>query len=488
MRTRILSIFLSLALLFSLLAGFSATAHAAEASGSCGDNAVWSYDASTGTLTISGSGKMTDITDPYSAPWEAVKEGIENIIVQPGITQIGSFAFSGCIHLRNVSLPDSLREFGGYAFSQTGLKSFSIPKGVTQVSFGLFCECGSLEEVIFHDQVEYIGVSAFAGCCSLKRIDLPVKTDTVCDGAFRECVALEHVSMPSVYAIPAYCFEQCSSLSDVSLCPNLQLICTWAFRDCKSLKSIQLPASTEWIRDGAFIDSGLSSIIIPWGTILIEENAIGYSGDGKETFTVFGYSGTAGEEYAKKNGIRFVALDGTLEAFLDVQENAYYREAVGWAVENNVTNGVRPDSFRPNSTCTRAQVVTFLWRALGSPLPASDECPFTDVPADAYYYQAVLWALENDITTGTSATTFGPDKPCTRAQVVTFLWRSHGAPIIEQSPNPFRDVDPGAYYGNAVRWAVTDGITKGTSDDKFSPDATCTRGQIVTFLYRDLAG
>jgi hypothetical protein len=483
MNKRILSVFLSLALLVSLLSGLAMSAGAAETSGKCGDNASWSF--SNGTLTIIGSGEMKDFTDLYSAPWADLKEDIAKVIVQPGITRIGDFAFSGCHHLRSVSFPDSLCEFGGYAFSHTGLQSISIPKGVTQVSYGLFCECSSLEEVIFHDQVEYIGVSAFYGCSSLKRIDLPVKTDTVCDGAFKECVALEHVSMPSVFAIPAYCFEQCSSLSDVALCPNLEVICTWAFKGCKSLKSIKLPASTEWIRDGAFIDSGLSSIIIPWGTEFIDENAIGYSGDGKEFFTVYGYTGTTGEDYAKKNDIRFVALDGTVEAFLDVPETAYYRDAVCWAVEKKVTNGVRPDAFSPDNTCTRAQVVTFLWRSLGSPLPASVECPFTDVPQDAYYRQAVLWAMDNGITTGTSATTFSPDKPCTRAQVVTFQWRAHGKTDAAQASNPFGDVSADAYYYDAVLWAVKMGVTTGTSATTFSPDKPCTRGQIVTFLYRD---
>ncbi len=484
LKKRIISLVLTLFLIVFCFPQSILTAHAANTSGSCGEKLTWSFDKSTGTLTISGQGRMQNWNDPYSTPWYDAKDSITNIIVQSGVTRIGDFAFSGCIHLRQVSFPDSLQEFGVYALAYTGLKTVSIPKGVTQVSMGLFSGCSALEEVIFHDRVEYIGISAFSECSSLKRIDLPVRTDTVCDGAFSKCTALAHVSMPSVFAIPEYCFEQCSALSEVTLCPNLKTIGTWAFRGCKSLKSISLPASTEWIRSGAFNGSGLSSIIIPYGMKVLDDTSVGYSGEGKEYFTIFGYAGTAGEDYAKKNEIRFVALDGTIDAFLDVDKNAFYCDAVGWAVENNVTNGVRPDTFGPNAVCTRAQVVTFLWRAMGSPAPTVQSCPFTDVKESSYYRDAVLWALENEITTGTSPDAFSPEKGCTRAQVVTFLWRAKGKPDPEAEGSAFTDVSERKFYTDAVAWAVKNNITKGMTDTTFAPDSTCTRGQIVTFLYR----
>ena len=130
-------------------------------------------------------------------------------------------------------------------------------------------------------------------------------------------------------------------------------------------------------------------------------------------------------------------------------------------------------------------MVTFLWRAAGKPEPAGKDNPFTDVKAGAYYYDAVLWAVEKGITTGTSATTFRPDATCTRGQIVTFLWRSNDQPEPTKTDNPFTDVKADQYYYKAVLWAVEKGITKGTGDTRFSPDSTCTRGQIVTFLYRD---
>lgn len=177
------------------------------------------------------------------------------------------------------------------------------------------------------------------------------------------------------------------------------------------------------------------------------------------------------------------AAEGT---FADVSPDAYYADAVEWAVANGITGGTTATTFSPNNPCTRAHAVTFLWRAAGEPEPETTAMPFTDVAEGAYYYDAVLWAMENGITEGTTETTFSPDAPCTRAQIVTFLWRSEGKPA-PQSAMGFTDVAAGAYYFDAVAWAVENGITNGTSAAAFSPYNTCTRAQIVTFIYRCMA-
>ena len=169
--------------------------------------------------------------------------------------------------------------------------------------------------------------------------------------------------------------------------------------------------------------------------------------------------------------------------FVDVATGSYYEDAVDWAVENGITKGTDDTHFSPDGICTRAQAVTFLWRAAGSPEPETRAMPFTDVPVGSYYYDAVLWAVENGITKGTSDTTFTPNMTCTRAQIVAFLWRSEKSPAAGTA-NPFTDVKPDAYYADAVLWAVKENITKGTTNTTFSPDADCTRAQIVTFLYR----
>ena len=170
-------------------------------------------------------------------------------------------------------------------------------------------------------------------------------------------------------------------------------------------------------------------------------------------------------------------------SFTDVSPDAYYYDAVLWAVEEGITSGTSATTFSPDMVCTRAQAVTFLWRAAGSPRPEGTRNPFTDVKAGSYYYDAVLWAVEEGITSGTSATTFSPDMTCSRSQIVTLLYRSWGNPEIEEAAS-FRDVPAGAYYAEAVSWAAEWGITSGTSAATFSPDASCTRAQIVTFLYR----
>ena len=173
--------------------------------------------------------------------------------------------------------------------------------------------------------------------------------------------------------------------------------------------------------------------------------------------------------------------------FSDVTDSgAFYYNAVYWAVGHTpqITNGTTPTTFSPKNGCTRAQVVTFLWRAAGCPAPASGKNPFTDVKSGAYYYDAVLWAVEKGVTNGTSETTFSPNAVCTRAQVVTFLWRYKGSPLPSVSKNPFWDVSHGSYYFDAVLWATDKGITNGVSATSFGPSATCTRGHVVTFLFR----
>ena len=196
-------------------------------------------------------------------------------------------------------------------------------------------------------------------------------------------------------------------------------------------------------------------------------------GGGKYTFTM-----PASKVEVK---VTFMEDNSVLNFFYDVPNDAYYYEAVKWAVENGITGGVGNSLFAPNQPCTRAQIVTFLWRAAGSPEP-KNMSNFSDVPADSYYAKAVAWAVENGITTGMGDGKFSPDATCTRAQSVTFLFRAskasaNGAPA-------FSDVAATAYYAEAVKWATDNGITNGIGDNLFGSDNDCTRAQIVTFLYR----
>ena len=197
-------------------------------------------------------------------------------------------------------------------------------------------------------------------------------------------------------------------------------------------------------------------------------------GGGKYTFTM-----PAGKVEVKAT---FMEDNSVLNFFYDVPNDSFYYEAVKWAAGKNIASGVGNNLFAPDQPCTRAQIVTFLWRAAGS-LEPENSGSFSDVPASAYYAKAVAWAVENGITTGTGDGMFSPDAVCTRAQAVTFLWRYEKAPVASRS-NPFTDVAADSYYADAVLWAVKEDISKGTTNTTFSPDADCTRAQIVTFLWR----
>ncbi len=199
-------------------------------------------------------------------------------------------------------------------------------------------------------------------------------------------------------------------------------------------------------------------------------------GNGKYTFTM------------PEGNVRVEATFRKISAsrFTDVDRNAYYYDAVEWALGKGITGGVTADTFVPGAGCTRGQVVTFLWRAAGSPAPVSSVNPFTDVSPDAYSYNAILWAYEKGITGGVTADTFAPNRTCTRAQIVTFLPRAEGRPAVTAAGS-FRDVPADAYYADAVSWAAANGITGGVTADTFAPNSTCTRAQVVTFLYRGMA-
>ena len=200
------------------------------------------------------------------------------------------------------------------------------------------------------------------------------------------------------------------------------------------------------------------------------------AGEGRYTFVMPGSRVNVSASFAR-------AEEPEKLPFTDVSNSAYYYDAVLWAAEEGITSGVTGSTFAPGRGCTRAQLVTFLWRANGSPEPASWENPFTDVSSSAYYYDAVLWAVEKGITTGVTGSTFAPDALCTRGQAAVLLWRANGAPQVSQE-HPFRDVAEDTYYEDAVSWAVHGGVTQGTTGSTFAPDETCTRAQIVTFLYR----
>lgn len=244
------------------------------------------------------------------------------------------------------------------------------------------------------------------------------------------------------------------------------------------MKDINIIDSTVTILTGLLSDEGESCAV--YGNLKVDSYTNGYEWKVSED------SETSKEELAYNKEQYFSIEPLYINAFADVPEDAFYANAVKWAVKNKIAYGTTASTFAPNASCTRAEAVTFLWRSAGSPNVKDTALSFTDVSKDAFYYKAVLWAVENGIVYGNTADTFAPNEICTRAHVVSFLWRYQKTPTLS-AENPFIDVDENAYYNKAVVWAVKAGITYGTTATTFSPDNNCTRAEIVTFLYRCLS-
>ncbi len=440
----------------------------------------YAFRSCTGLTSITIPDSVTSIGE-YAFYWCT---GLTSITIPDSVTTIGDYAFYHCSCLTSVTIPDSVTTIGNSAFYDcSGLTSVTIPDGVTTIGDGAFRNCSGLASITIPNSVKTIGEAAFRGCTRLKTLKLSKSMERVAAYSFAKCSSLNEIVIPNgVISIDKQAFNQCTGLMRIALPTSLKEIENAAFKDCIRLKNIYFCGSEEEFNsidlgyvDGAhnneaFLSAKLNSHY--YGEYVFNDDATA-SKDGTKTRTC---------SVCKKT--ETVTATGTklVNPFKDVNLKEYYADPVLWAVGKKITNGMSADSFAPNNDCTRGQIVTFLWRAAGSPEPTRTKNPFKDVSSSAYYYKAVLWAVEKGITNGTSANTFSPDATCTRAQVVTFLWRAKGAPKVSAS-NPFKDVKK-SYYSDAVLWAVKNNITTGTSATTFSPDATCTRGQIVTFLYR----
>ena len=325
-------------------------------------------------------------------------------------------------------------------------------------------------KVVIESGVTSVGKYAFEGYHTLKSVTIPSSVTTIEANAFYECTSLSNIIIPdSVTIIGAGAFEECTAITSITIPDSVTSIGIHAFEDC-ALTSIAIPSSVTSIGNQAF---GYYLDTTTWNVTKVPG------------FTIYGYTGTAAEKYAKDNGFKFVALTESNTNFTDVKEKDWYYTPVQWAVANGVTSGTSDTTFSPGNKCTRAQAVTFLWNAKGQPEPKSTKNPFTDVKSNAWYYKAVLWAVENNITSGTSETTFSPNNTCTRGQIVTFFHNYAGKPAAS-GKNPFTDVPEKQWYYQPILWAVSEGVTAGLTPTTFGPTNTCTRGQIVTFLYNYL--
>ena len=401
-----------------------------------------------------------------------------------GITAIGESAFLECTALTQVELPDSLTELGRFAFyGCSALKEVTIPAGISVISCGAFHSCSGLTTMTLPESVAVIDSHAFRDCTGLKEITIPEGVWCIGHQAFYGCKNLTGITIPGgVDTIYSRAFEGCTSLAQVTIREGVTTIDDYAFRKCKKLQAVTIPATVTDIGDWAFSGcTGLSEI-----TFCADAPEFGYQVFDQVT-AVARYpqnNGSWTEDVIQDYSGDLTWQPYAPVTFCDVNAGDYYYDSVAWALTNGITAGVSETAFGPDGVCNRAHVVTFLWRSAGCPEPTSAENPFVDVKEGDFFHKAVLWAVENGITNGVDATHFGPTVPCNRAQVVTFLYRAMQSPAVGTAACPFTDVVRGEWYEPAVLWAVENGITNGLSADTFGVDTTCNRAQVVTFLYR----
>ena len=394
------------------------------------------------------------------------------------VTLIGCFSFLDRSSLTSIDLPDSLTSIGKHTFDGcSNLTSIDLPVGLTSIGWNAFADCSSLTSIDLPDSVTSIESGTFEGCTSLTSITIPNRVASIWSDAFSGCSSLTSIIFKGdapefgsgifidVTAIVNYPTNNSTWTEDVML--NYGGKITWVAHETSHAPEYHAASTTA----PTCTEQGFTVYACACGSSYVSD-----------------YVKALGHNYAKGSCTRCGEADPNYNPveppFLDVPADSFYAAPVLWALENGITTGISPTSFAPEEQCSRSQVVTFLWRTLGSSDPYIDFNPFSDVTSSDFFYKPVLWALENGITTGLSPNYFGAAAPCNRAQVVTFLWRAAGCPEPSSTDDPFADVSPTDYYYKPVLWALENGITTGLSPNHFGAAAPCNRAQVVTFLYR----
>ncbi len=472
-----------------------------------------------GVRCFASSAMLSEITIPGNVQFIGTAafsySSVRDVVIEEGVARIGDSAFyeSG---VRTVQLPSTISQMELVSTFQgcEDLTSVVIPNGVNvQTQLGVLCEtfkgCSSLREVVLPDSLWSISVSTFEGCNQLTDIALPEGLEIIGDYAFADTASLTELTIPSTVTFigdeafgsvdwydgeefrhgitTIYFTGDAPTFSENSFAgypDGHELTCCYPAGNATWTDEVmqQYGGNVTWIADGDEPEPSQPTEPEPTEPEPTDPEPT----EPEPTEPEPTEPEPTEPEPTEPEPTEPVEPEPIENPFTDVKEGAFYYDPVLWAVSQGVTSGVSATRFAPNDPCTRAQVVTFLWRAAGEPQPTSTKNPFTDVNTSAYYYKAVLWAVENGITTGMSATSFGPNNPCTRGQVVTFLYRAAGGSGAYDGENPFQDVKSTDFYYNAVLWAVDYGITTGMTATTFAPGSTCTRGQVVTFLYRFL--
>ena len=455
---------------------------------------------------------------------------LQSISIPETVTEIQDSALGYCEALTAVTLPEGLQVLGGSAFwGCEQLKSIVIPEGITALDSATFYNCTKLETVKLPGKLQSIDYWCFQNCTSLKNLVLPDTLESIGTNAFDNTPSLKSIIFPaSLREISAYAFKN-SGLTEMTFqgdAPTFKLgmgLEEYAFGGVTATAYYPMhnPTWTEEVRQN--YSGNLTWVAVDMHTHnwqdatctaprtcttcgAIEGDPLGHQAFAdpgcpatctKDGLSDGSHCGRCGEILTDQMPIPALGHDwegltcrrcGEVNMpFVDVPDDAFFYKPVIWAVEQGITNGYgSADTFAPDVTCNRGQVVTFLWRAAGEPEPTSSVNPFTDIKESDYFYKAVLWAVEEGITAGYgSDTIFNPNGSCTRGQVATFLWRYFGQPQPASTENPFNDVKSSEFYYTAVLWAAESGITAGYGNAyTFAPNMACNRGQVVTFLYR----
>ena len=466
-----------------------------------------------GTLTISGTGAMPNRSVGVATDYYLYWELINRVVVENGITSIGDFAFQALSYVTEAEIADSVQSIGIAAFGNCrSLVQISFGSNVRSIGHDAFSGCSNLEEVYYGGSekqwneisVDYHNSELMSANIHFSATDSP---DYSCGDNLKWSIDGNTLNISGTGAM--YDYSETSTAPWMNYMDTVQSIViedgathigNYAFWQFAGVKSAVIPDSVKTIGILAFNgDGNLESVTIGSGISKIGTRAFNYCLKLSDVY----YNGTeeqwdavtveSNNDPLQNAAFHYREATAPIDptrpdepqtmSFTDVPENAYYTDAVAWAVKNNITAGTSSTTFSPNDGCTRAQVVTFLWRAAGSP-EVSNDAAFSDVPAGQYYTKAVAWAVANNITAGIGNGKFAPNDICTRGQIVTFLWRYENSPAT--SGGSFSDVPSSAFYAEPVAWAVANGITVGVGNNRFAPNDTCTRAQIVTFLYRDM--
>lgn len=460
---------------------------------------------------------------------------LAEVVIPDSVGKICDGAFSDCASLASITLPDSVKTLGRGAFSGcASLEEIKIPEGVAEIPDDAFSGCSALKTVTIPKSVAAIGSGAFEGCAALEKVNylgsdsdwenVTLKGNNVeLKNAQKDYTRIDHTHSYTVTVTEPTCTVRGSTVHTCA--------CGESFEDgfkpplghsykngrCIRCGAVEAGSSGDGaghshdfkpvVTEPTCTSEGFTTYTCSCGENYTKDYTAAL---GHETETVNakdatcsedGYTGdllcsrcgtvtesgkvieATGHEFS--GGVCLVCGEkqsAPTPVFADVKQGSFYYDAVQWAVKNGVTKGTGATTFSPKDTCTRFQIVMFLWRASGCP-KAEAGTNFTDVKPEDSFFEAVQWAVGRGITKGTGGGAFSPYAPCTRAQIVTFLYRAASSPNVGGACT-FSDVSAGAYYQNAVVWAIGQGITKGTGDNKFSPDLSCTRAEAVTLLYR----